>query len=73
MKEIAVDAENAVLAHEQAAKVLWPGEGTFHLPAFFVAALRPSAISLAFTRIRIYNSICISKELLCKSRNGETA
>jgi len=45
MKEAAVDAEDAVLAHEQAAEVLQPGERALYLPAFFVTAQFPAILS----------------------------
>ncbi len=60
MKESAVDAENAVLAHQQAAKVLQPSERAFHLPAFFVATqlaaiLPPPPFSVSAMRHQQFN------------------
>jgi len=61
MKEAAIDAENAVLAHEEAAKVLQPGERALDFPAFFVAAqfasiLPPPPLSIPAMRDQQFDS-----------------
>ena len=45
MKEAAVDAEDAVVAYEQAAKVLQPSQSTLDLPAFSEAAVCDRPVS----------------------------
>jgi len=73
MKEAAIDAENAVLAHEEEATVLQPSEGALHLPALFVTvkSRSDSMAELHSANIRAWEHDKVALELFDRAEIHE--